>query len=366
MTPLLENIEEYSSPVKDWEALIALANTHGILPLAYKVLKHSTHSPLPPEIGIQFKEHYLSIVQRNMLMSAELIRIIKLLEKHHIRSLAFKGPTLAQSAYQDITLRQFGDLDILIHPKDISKTIAILIKASYVPEIALEDGKENIYFKTLNVIGFHKDRSNIRIEVHWELLSKNYAIQWDTSALWTKKETVTINNHPIPVLPFEQQLLYLCVHGSKHLFERLEWICDIDRSIRTNPHIDWLSLMNEAKKMGIERMFYLGLSLCQYLFGLELPEMIRNKIEEDKTLPKLISKVIENSFSEKAGENKGYSSFGLLLSMREKHSDKIRFAWYAFSAPQFDDYTFVKLPRYFAFLYPAIRPYRLLSKYLNR
>ena len=49
-----------------------------------------------------------------MLMSAELIRIMKLLEKNDIKALAFKGPVLSQMVYGDITLRQYVDLDVLI------------------------------------------------------------------------------------------------------------------------------------------------------------------------------------------------------------------------------------------------------------
>jgi hypothetical protein len=46
---------------------------------------------------------YTQIAQRNMMMSAELLKIMQLLEKNQIESLAFKGPSLAQMAYGDIT-----------------------------------------------------------------------------------------------------------------------------------------------------------------------------------------------------------------------------------------------------------------------
>ena len=361
-------------------ALISLANQHGVLPLVYKTLKkiveddpsfssrstyHVARSTLEHLLA-DLKSAYSQIARRNMLMSAELIQIIKLFEENGIEALAFKGPALAQRSYGDITLRQFGDLDILIQGSDVSSMIDLLIANDYRPTIDLGREMKDRLIHTLNVIGFYKSAANILIEVHWELLSKNYAVTWDANALWAQTETVTINNTKIPVLPSEEQLLYLCVHGSKHLFERMEWICDIDRSIRANPHLDWDYLLGEAEKRGIKRMLFLGLALCQAFFGLELPAMVQNEMEKDKALPKLISKVIEINFSENPQKAKSFGTFGLLLNMRENLSDKLRFTWQAFFAVQYNDYTFIKLPKYLAFLYPVLRPFRLLTKYFRQ
>ncbi len=93
--------------------------------------------------------------------------------------------------------------------------------------------------------------------------------------------------------------------------------------------------------------------------------MIREKIAEDKEIPKLISKVIEINFSDTLQADKSYSAFGLLWSMRENLSDQLRFAWRGLFSPKFDDFLFIQLPKHLAFLYPAIRPYRLLTKYFK-
>jgi len=352
----------------DINSLIVLANQHGILPLVYKTLKELQQdiSLLHDTLLSNLKSAYLQTSKRNMLMSAELIRIIKLFKENDIEALAFKGPTLSQTAYGDITLRQFGDLDILIKRSDISRMTDLMTSEGYTPEIELNTKMDETILNALNVIGFHKSTSNIRVEIHWELLSKNYAIKWDENALWDQKESVTINNIHIPVIPCEQQLLYLCVHGSKHLFERLEWICDINRSIRTNPDIDWQQLLHASEKMGIKRMLYLGLALCQTFFSLELPASLQENIKQDKVVPELISKVIEVNFSENSQEGKSYSTFGLLWHMRENFSDQLLFTWHGLFSPKFDDFKFIQLPRYLAFLYPVLRPFRLTSKYMKR
>jgi len=359
-------IQQFLSSI-DTQELIPLAIQHGILPLVYKTLKYlgTKHLMVNTEILSELKAHYMRISQRNMLMSAELIRIVKLLKDNGIEALAFKGPTLSQMAYGDITLRQFGDLDILIRERDRFKMMDLLIQSQYTPEIDLKESTKKTFFDSVNVIGLYQTSIGVLVEIHWELLSKNYAIDWEEQSLWKKQESVAINKKIIPVLPVEQQLLYLCVHGSKHLFERLEWICDIDRSIRTHTDIDWVYLVNEADKLGIRRMLFFGLSLSQQFFSLPLPKQIEKAIAEDKDIPKLISKVIEINFSETSKKGKSYSSFGLLWSMRENLSDQLRFAWRGLFAPKFDDFLFIQLPKQLAFLYPVIRPFRLITKYFK-
>ena len=363
-------IDAYLSRITDYQSLITAASQHGILPLVYKTLQNLQtrlkETQKCDALLHELKPHYMTIAQRNMLMTSELLSIMRLLQDHQIDAMAFKGPTLSQMAYGDITLRQFGDLDILIRKKDRLRMMDLLLKENYIPEIDLQEKTKETFFDAVNVIAFFKPSTGVRIEVHWELLSRNYAIEWEESKLWGKQESSSINHREIPVLRLEQLLLYLCAHGAKHLFERLEWICDIDRSIRENPDIDWTYLLDEADNMGLKRMLFLGLALCEELFALKLPDTIKEKIEKDKVLPNLISKIIEINFSKSQKDERSYSTFGLLLSMRENLSDKLRFTLRGLFAPKFDDFLFIQLPSHLAFLYPLVRPYRLLTKYFKK
>ena len=45
----------------------------------------------------------------------------------------------------------------------------------------------------------------------------------------------------------EDLLLALCIHGSKHLWERLAWIADIAGLIESQPSLNWNELVNRAR-----------------------------------------------------------------------------------------------------------------------
>jgi hypothetical protein len=351
--------------------LIEVVNQHAVAPLVYKTINtylanNKSKSTAQESLQIELKSIYTYIAHKNIMMSAELIHIMKVFEVHDIQALAFKGAALSQKAYGDITLRQFGDLDILIPHTAISKTITLLTSDGYLPQLKLESKTQDKLISALNVLSFYKKDKEILLEVHWELFSKNYAIKWDEASLWQQKsESVLINTHPIRILPHKEEILYLCVHGSKHLFERLEWICDIDRAVTTHEALDWEQLLSKAQKRGTKRMLFLGLGLCEQFFGLTLPHIIQDEMKKDETLTKLIFKIMEINFSSQTQKTKSYRTFGLLWSMRERFSDRLQYALHALFSPKFEDFSFIHLPKPLLFLYPIIRPFRLVFKYFR-
>lgn len=359
---VLKLLSTYSD--QDYLHIHTLANKHGVYPLLYRTLKAITPETFSTTTEELFKQSNMAIAQYNMLMSAELLQLMQLFHENGMEAMAFKGPVLAEIAYGSATSRQYGDLDILIKKENIHKILSLLQKRGYTPEIVLENSTLETFYNCVNVIGLHKGA--VRVEIHWELLSKNYAIEWDEEKLWRDTESVEINRRPIKMLSFENHLLYLCTHGSKHLFERLEWICDIDRLVRCQSKINWDKILLDAQAMGIERMLFLGLNLANVFFDLPLPQQITKKAGTSPIIKELIENVIDSHYRDERSAGKSYGSFGLLWQMRENLGDRIRFAYRGLFAPKFDDFKFIALPKKLLFLYPLIRPFRLLVKYFHR
>ena len=184
---------DYSSSQSDTETsfltphssfLIPLASRHGVLPLIYKTLKslsqsnNSNHKSLITnhEILSAFKQQYLNIAQRNMLMSAELIRIMKLLRENDIEALAFKGPALSQMAYGDITLRQYVDLDILVDENDAFKAGKLMSENGHTAVLPLKILKNKTCLHTAKDFSLMSKSGGVHTELHWRLFEKKYNI----------------------------------------------------------------------------------------------------------------------------------------------------------------------------------------------
>ncbi len=82
--------------------------------------------------------------------------------------------------------------------------------------------------KNAHDLSLYHPKSGVHFEMHWSLMSEDYPMQIDLSSLWKHPQTVKINGKEISTFPTEELLLYLCIHGTKHLCERIEWIKDID------------------------------------------------------------------------------------------------------------------------------------------
>ena len=85
-------------------------------------------------------------------------------------------------------------------------------------------------------------------------------------------------------LSFNDLLIYLCLHGSRHGWERLAWVCDINELIRSRQDIDWDLLFTESKRLGCENVVVLGLRLIREFFGFNIPAGDWKKINGDNKL----------------------------------------------------------------------------------
>lgn len=356
------------------QKLIALASRHGILPLVYKTIKNleppcsslpATHCPLPtlplPTLINELKAHYQTIARRNMLMSAELIRIIQLLEKNSIEALAFKGPTLSQMAYGDITLRQYVDLDVLTRKKDIYKIDALLKAEGYERLLNITPVQEKVYIQYAHDIGLIHPKKGIHFEMHWSFLDEDYPMQVDLEDFWKETQEVKLNGHPVPTFSNENLLYYLCIHGSKHLWERIEWIKDLDLMIR-NETIDWGIFITKTEGSGFEKMVYLGLSLSASLFETSLPQNIQHKIPLYPQINTVSTFILESWQMPKSTSQKTSAMLKLFPGIKEQ----IIYLHKIICKPSFNEYWYVDLPKGFYWGYYLVRPYLLIKKYFTR
>lgn len=377
--PSEEDIEfihsHLNNPHLDTSALVGLAHQHGILPLVYKTIRNlsesndlnAQRSMINAEILTELKAHYMSIAQRNMFMSSELIRIMKLLEENDIEALAFKGPTLSQMSYGDITLRQYGDLDILVNEKDAYKAGKLMSKNGHTCILPLDILSNKTCLHTAKDFSLMSQSGGVHTELHWQLFENKYNISILSCTVENKCQTVKINGKEIRTLQNELLLVYLCLHGAKHAFERIEWICDIDRLIRS-VGINWEEAIAIADQSHAKCSFYLGLSLAHHLFHTALPSNILKSIDADetRTLQNMTFKQMAEKTKERSEFKKNRETFFYHAKLFDKKSDMLRFYLSTFFKISTSDCQTFALPEKLKFLYIFLRPVRLTWKYTQK
>jgi len=309
------------------------------------------------------KNYRLEIIKTNIFMISELLKIVKLLQKNNIHTISFKGPSLAQVAYHDITARQFVDLDLLLDKKDIKKAISILIENDYIPE----DNLEYIMKKESIFHDITLQKNGVDFELHWRLFSNEFQVDFQKINMQNYLQQVTINGSNIFSLDNELLLIYLSIHGVKHNWERLAWLLDIAKIIQNND-INWNKTLEIMHKTKTKSIFLTTLYLCKELFFINLPEDIQSQFNDKKIKQLAIQQ-----------KNYFYQHFNALISEKthSKKISKIQFDLlssykhkYLFLSsllkPTEVDFQAIKLPQYLHFFYYFVRPYNLLMKKIKR
>ena len=365
-SPDNDKLENYVSDIVDWDLFLNTAYTHGVYPLVAKSLKSIIN--VPSEIKSKLKKNNLEIARRNMMMSIELLKVTKLLKENDIKALAIKGPVLSQIIYGNIAQRQYADLDILMAKNDIYKAGVVLKNAGYISEHSIEFLKNSTLLKVAKDFSIFNSAHNVHIEFHWQLFLERQIKKSKIVLFSPLNPAYQINNQTIPTLKDDENLIFLLLHGSKHMWERIEWIVDIDRFIRLKGEsIDWDKLSLMARDMKAEVMFYLGLSISNELFSTPLDQNILAKIKTMKKVHAaqefILKGMIYNSIS-----NKTTKAFAFkILYKTQLNKDNItavinHYLSTLFQLKDFDVYM-VNLPNNISFLYHFIRLYRLMRFY---
>jgi hypothetical protein len=182
----------------------------------------------------------------------------------------------------------------------------------------------------------------------------------DFAECWAKREQLPLANRTIPSLETEDLLLVLSVHGAKHGWSYLGLITDAAWLIARNP-VDWNRLVERARAMGVLRMLLLAVSLVSTVFEMQIP------VETDPAVEVLRTEILEALFGLNGrpphDEKSIVRSGRLHMRMRERLSDRIRYALRLTTRAGVEDWQAVDLPGPLGFLYPVLRFPRLLTKY---
>lgn len=305
-----EEIKRIVAGPLDWAIVLEQARRHCVVPLVQRSLHFATSHNVPHEVQDLLQKAVRQIAFHNLQRTRELIRVLHLFEAHNIQALPFKGPVLAAHIYGNLTLRQFADLDIMIKKRDLVHARSLLLQEGYTPDKALANVEDLSAFAAKN----HDYRmwrgESVMLELAWQLQTRPFAFPPLNDDWWQTLGLKPFGGYQIRTLTTEQLLLLLCVHGSKHMWERLIWVCDVAEILRTQ-QIDWSLLCSEARRLNVERMLRLGLSVAHELLDAPLPEDILQATTADTTISKLRSHALELLFRE--GELSSHTTMKIAL-----------------------------------------------------
>ena len=360
----IERVQTLVQEDLNWQYLVEVATKHCVLPLLARHLKAIASISLPAAVQQKLQQTFRTNLEHNLVLTAELIKLVTLFESQSLAVLSFKGPILAQVAYGHLGLRQFLDLDILVPEEQAVQAIQLLIEQNYEPQFDLTRSQQETYVKLRNELSFWHSEKQIAVDLHWEILLRYYSFSPTPDMVWSRCDRVPLAGNAIPTLSRENLLLFLCAHGAKHGWSRLYWICDIAELIKHSPNLNWQIVQSQVGQFGTQRMLFLGLYLAHHLFDTELPPEIEQKLALQPELWLIWQQIQGQLWKANKDSNDFKFDQRIYFKTLESWKDKVWYWLDTIMTPTPLEWKIILLPQRLFFLYYPIRLLRLAWKYI--
>jgi Uncharacterised nucleotidyltransferase len=279
----------------DWTELLVAAADNGIAPLFCQRVSSWAGDVLPPVWRDQFREEFVANVRRNLLLSAELLRILPALDGCGVRATPYKGPVLASQAHGDIALRQFADLDIIVPQAEILKAHRTLVDLAYAPVNCA--GEPHASRQIPGQYAYVNKVFGTFVELHTEATLRYAPIRLDLEPLLARREVISLADSQVRTFSAEDSLVLLAVHGSKHFWDRLGWIADIAALSQNSRGLDWELGLERARSLGAERMVLLAAGLAHDLLEAPLSNRVVTRLKKDIVARSLMEAIFRQFFA---------------------------------------------------------------------
>jgi len=354
-------IKDLTKDGLDWNLLMGLALPNGMMPLLYWHLNTICAESVPPGVLNTLRNHLQRNGRRNLRLVAELLELLKLFENNGIPAVPYKGGVLAAQLYGNVSLRQFGDLDIIVPKSHALSARDLLLSRGYESDVQLNRWQEKALLDSQ--CHFHQVRRdrNIEVEIHWEIVPHFMAVSVDLQQVWQRLVRTRFGGTTVLSFSPEDLLFILCVHGTKHGWKRLQWICDVAELVRRHhAEISWRRLMERAETSGCQRMLLVGLFLAHELLESPVPGEVLSKIEADPTIGFLVRQV-RRRFVQLRGTPSVFVELFFQIATRERLRDRIKYLSRLGVALNVTDWEVLNLPALLKSFYYVVRPFRLLA-----
>ncbi len=310
----------------DWNHLLELVHRHRTLPLLYWHLKADAGATMPMAIMETLQQEVYALALNNQRLVATLLRLLGQFEAQGIDILPWKGPVLAVAAYDNLLLRVYTDLDLLVRPEQLETAVDMLCANGY--RLLYTLAKRKTQRRYFHAYTLHHEAGAGDVDLHWRITKHHFfPFPLEMQGLWDRAGWVTLHGTPVQSLSPEDRLLLLCVHGTVHRWSHLGWLSDIAAMVHRYPNLDWIGLLAQSRRLHSERMLLLGLSLSADLLGSVLPEVVQQRLQAAPIIGRLQAQVGSWLFADRITWQLYVAQYGFPARTLDRRTDRLRY-WY--------------------------------------
>jgi len=187
-----------------------------------------------------------------------------------ISVLCLRGQALAETLYENSSLRPQSDVDMLVSAADV-------------PEF--DDALRGIGFTPTPIYPMVFERGQVLVDVHTDIIgmariaSRSKMTSLRTVEFFRHTKQGSFCGQPALILGHRVLLPYLCLHALKHSYERLIWLWDIVLlTRRIEKEQVWPEVVDGIHIYRLERPCYYALSYVRKYLNASIPEEVMQAI----------------------------------------------------------------------------------------
>lgn len=294
------------------QEIVEVSRHHGISGLIAQ-----NHPRLWPELVSDRKR----IAQQSLRLIGALHAVVTTLEEHGITALVYKGPAAAAMIFESLSVRPFGDIDLIVPRHQFHEAHSAIAGLGYRPEkvFSSEERRQNL----LEGCEFNFDHptSGIHLELHWDILPRFLAFDFPVELAIERMWLIQLGNHRFHALSLEDLFVALVAHGTKHGWSSLRWVADIAWAVWRG-NLDWDSVLRRAMDTHSVRMLLVAVALAEELFKVPQPPAIARASRTDRTVAVLVGKI--RDLLTEPTRTADLTVYKFWVQVRERRQDRIR------------------------------------------
>jgi Uncharacterised nucleotidyltransferase len=341
----------------DWPRLIQMAAEHGVQPQLYLSLKAA--EVMPTVVRTAMRAQYYGSSLASLKLARELAKLASRLRDAGVAVIAFKGPVLALKVRGDLSLRQFNDIDLLVHPEDAGRAAEVLIAENHWPR-HFDPADVERSLTRCNEDEFIRPRDLQMVDLHWNLGPRYFPYGPPADLVWRRAEPFQLEGGEVQTMGLLDLVLYLAVHGTKHGWASLGSVCDLAAALNAKPGLDWQQLISEADEFGCLKMLLLGAALARKLLSAAIPAELADGIKDAPAIAELANGVERRMFNHVGVRAGLYLDWMVPLRLLPDGRKRLHYLLNRGLWPAPEDMEFIDLPPRLYPLYFPLRPLRLL------
>ncbi|HJR78979.1 MAG TPA: nucleotidyltransferase family protein [Anaerolineales bacterium] len=272
----------------DWLRFAHILTHNRMAFLAGKILAR-VDQPVPHDAQRLLREQTEKYRLSASKLGASLNAYLKAAEVRGIQTIVLKGLWLCEKVYQNPVMRPGGDIDILVHRKDVGACLQLLSEqgiGEFWPNLLSDE-----YFARHHL---HQQRStpdlSVWFEIHWALDHPYTSLTVDYESIFQRAKRSRLLDAPVHEMALPDLLLSLAIHLVKHavylpsLFDRddlhriiladgmLMYYLDVTEVLKQNKNLDWDLAIRLAHEWGAVDIFGSVLRICKKHFDAPVPQ----------------------------------------------------------------------------------------------